>query len=270
MKIENQKIHQEELDRILANAGEEDLAFVDCNISNVNFNNRIGDLSFESCTVNRIFIDGANMDIMSISDCMFTSLSIIRSCMTHLVLNNFHTVDMFVTTATIEEIGIGENFTVEYCVFTNACVSVFEKLHDDIYAEVTEDDLPQSFVEAVRYDSKSMLPEEGAFIAYKKVYCQLPEEEGAAIATLLIPEDAERVAPVYSRKCRASKAKVLSITTLSGDDILKAHSIRNSSFVYEVGKTVVADKFNKNVFVECSNGIHFFIRKKDAKRYGWM
>ena len=51
-------------------------------------------------------------------------------------------------------------------------------------------------------------PEKGSFIAFKKAGCYIIE--------LFIPSNAKRCSAT-SRKCRCSKAKVISITTPSGD-----------------------------------------------------
>ncbi len=97
-------------------------------------------------------------------------------------------------------------------------------------------------------------PEEGSFIAWKK--CQ-----NNVIVKLLIPEDAKR-SSATSRKCRASKAVVLEVIGAE-----QAISTNDVSFVYEVGKEVVPDSFDEDRWRECSNGIHFFMTRKEAENY---
>ena len=103
-------------------------------------------------------------------------------------------------------------------------------------------------------------PEEGSFIGFKKA--------GGKIVKLQIPHTAKR-SSATSRKCRCSKAKVISITNLDGSDsgVKKVASDRNESFIYEVGKTVSVDNFDDNRWNECSTGIHFFITRDEAVRY---
>ena len=103
-------------------------------------------------------------------------------------------------------------------------------------------------------------PEKGSFTAFKKA--------GGYIVELVIPEDAKRCSAT-SRKCRCSKAKVISITNLDGTptDITSVHSSYNKEFIYTVGETVKVDNFNENRWHECSAGIHFFITRQEAVDY---
>lgn len=104
-------------------------------------------------------------------------------------------------------------------------------------------------------------PEHGSFTAFKKC--------GAYIVELLIPADAKR-SSATTHKCRASYAKVLSITTLDGE-IAKTDRVMNSNYpshiVYKVGEYVYPDAFDENRWKECSHGIHFFINCQDAVEY---
>ena len=99
-------------------------------------------------------------------------------------------------------------------------------------------------------------PEEGAYIAYKKA--------GGLIVKLEIAEDALR-SSATSRKCRASKALVLSITDLdgnpAGDQVCSDH---DKNFVYKVGEIVEVLDFDTNRWNECSSGIHHFITRAEA------
>ena len=107
-------------------------------------------------------------------------------------------------------------------------------------------------------------PEEGTFIGFKK--CQSYEGE-VVLVKLEIPEDAKR-SSATTRKCRCSKAKVISITGIkSGKDYEVAFSQRDSRFTYRIGETVVPDSFDEDRWNECSNGIHFFITKQEAIDY---
>ena len=107
-------------------------------------------------------------------------------------------------------------------------------------------------------------PEEGAFVGFKK--CRSYEGEDV-IVKLEIPEDAKR-SSATTRKCRCSKAKVVSITGIkSGKNYEVAFSRHDSRFLYRVGETVVPDSFDEDRWNECSNGIHFFITKQEAIDY---
>ena len=129
-------------------------------------------------------------------------------------------------------------------------------------------------------------PEEGSFIAFKKV-AQVRERENwqfptgvLYIAVLEIPKDAKRVTTVnpevistknnpYAYKCRANKVKVLRIETLKGD-VVECKGIScfyKKCCVYETKKMVYADSFDPDPENECSHGIHFFMRREDAVNY---
>lgn len=107
-------------------------------------------------------------------------------------------------------------------------------------------------------------PEEGSFIGYKKAKNADGEP---VIVKLQITEDAKR-SSATSRKCRCSKAKVLSVTSIDGEiEYDSAYSEYNSNFIYKVGETVEVTDFSEDRWSECSTGIHFFITRDEAVRY---
>lgn len=103
-------------------------------------------------------------------------------------------------------------------------------------------------------------PEKGSFTAYKKC--------GSKVVELFIPKSAKR-SSATSRKCRASKAKVIAIYNIDKtvSDLKKIASDYDKSFIYEIGKTVIVKEFDKNHWNECSTGIHFFLTFDEAKQY---
>lgn len=103
-------------------------------------------------------------------------------------------------------------------------------------------------------------PETGSFIGYKKA--------AGKIIMLEICADAKR-SSATSRKCRCSKAKVLSITHLDGSDsgLTEVRSNYSKEFVYRVGETVEVPDFDENRWNECTAGIHFFITRGEAVKY---
>lgn len=132
-------------------------------------------------------------------------------------------------------------------------------------ADLRGANLSDANLSGVKYDEKTAFfaqscPEEGAFIGFKKA--------GGKIVKLLIPEDAKR-SSATSRKCRCSKATVLSITNLDGSDagIESVPSDKTSNFVYKIGKTLEVKDFDEDRWNECSTGIHFFITRDEAVNY---
>lgn len=103
-------------------------------------------------------------------------------------------------------------------------------------------------------------PDTGSFIGYKKA--------GKYIVELEILKDARRCSAT-SRKCRCDKAKVLSITTLDGNetDITAIESNHDHNFIYTVGEVVEVPDFDDDRWNECSTGIHFFINRQEAVDY---
>lgn len=103
-------------------------------------------------------------------------------------------------------------------------------------------------------------PEAGAYTAYKKAH--------GLIVELEIPADALR-SSATSRKCRASKAKVISITDRDGSasGVEEVESDHDAAFVYRVGETVSVPDFDTERWNECAAGIHHFITRAEAVQY---
>ena len=104
-------------------------------------------------------------------------------------------------------------------------------------------------------------PEEGSFIGFKQ--CR-----NSFIVKLEILSDSLRCSAT-GRKCRCSKAKVISITNLDGTNANTNAVIskRDPNFIYKVGETVEVKNFDTNRWNECSTGIHFFMTRQEAVDY---
>ncbi len=99
-------------------------------------------------------------------------------------------------------------------------------------------------------------PEKGGFIAFKKLKADI-------IAEIFIPASAKRISSLIGRKCRASKAKVLSLS--NGKQ--QAYGWYNTAFLYKVEEYAIPDKFCDDIRIECSHGIHFFMTRKEAEEF---
>lgn len=126
--------------------------------------------------------------------------------------------------------------------------------------------LDQAILSEVRYDARTAFfnlqcPEEGSFIAFKKV-------KGLFIVKLEIPAEAKR-SSATSRKCRCQFAKVLSITYCDGSDsgLTEVISDTFTRTIYKVGRKVYPDSWDDNRWHECSHGIHFFMTREEAVNY---
>lgn len=104
-------------------------------------------------------------------------------------------------------------------------------------------------------------PETGSFIGYKKAGYEY-------IVKLQICGDAKR-SSATAKKCRCSKALVLSIENIDGSDsgLQEIESDFDSRFVYRVGEIAEVFDFDDNRWDECAPGIHFFMDRQDAVEY---
>ncbi len=84
------------------------------------------------------------------------------------------------------------------------------------------------------------------------------KKTNVGIVTLLIPAEAKRTASLVGRKCRAEYAVVVEGY---------GRSLHDMSIEYVVGKTVYPDKYDDDIRVECTSGIHFFQTREEAEKY---
>lgn len=105
-----------------------------------------------------------------------------------------------------------------------------------------------------------LCPEKGSFIGFKKA--------NGLIVELEILSDALR-SSATTRKCRCSKAKVISITNPDGSPsgIASIPSSYDCNFIYTIGDIVEVSDFDTNRWNECAPGIHFFITRQEAVNY---
>ena len=106
-----------------------------------------------------------------------------------------------------------------------------------------------------------IIPEIGIFIAWKK-------GRDGCIIKLQIPAAAKRNSCLTGRECRAEYAKTIAIYDANGKHIKKCKCWnRDYDFEYVVGQTAKPDKYNPDIRIECTDGIHFFITKKEAEEF---
>ena len=116
-------------------------------------------------------------------------------------------------------------------------------------------------------------PEEGSFIAYKKVLKHAGDDLitwNEMIAVLEIPADAKRSSGGGKRKCRCNKAKVLRFEDMDGNvlnKITEGYSAFNRNFDYRVGEYVTENNFDGDRWEACARGIHFFMNRQEAIDY---
>ena len=116
-------------------------------------------------------------------------------------------------------------------------------------ADLRNADLRNADLRGAYLPPTQVCPEEGSFVAFKKT--------NKGVVKLLVTEDAKRLNSIGSRKCRASKVKVL-------EGFEGATGTHYSGLFYETGATLEVKDFCDDVRVECAKGIHFFITIKEA------
>jgi hypothetical protein len=132
-------------------------------------------------------------------------------------------------------------------------------------ANLTDANLAGANLTGATYNNKTIwptfqiCPESGSFIGYKKL-------QQKRIAKLQIPAKAKRVSTPIGRKCRAEFVKVLEIIDLDGNKWTAGRSLHNGA-LYNVGQIFKPDSFDPNFLEECTNGVHFFITRKEAEQY---
>ena len=105
-------------------------------------------------------------------------------------------------------------------------------------------------------------PQEGSFIAWKKAQGYLLK--------IVIPNDAKRTSCVVNRKCRAEYVKTIAIFDLDGKqqkEGIEVQGLHDSNTIYQVGRITKADKFDPDIFNDCSHGIHFFPTREEAEEW---
>lgn len=208
---------------------------------------------FSRCWLNDADFTDANLNLAQFLGCMATDADFSFANMTHATIKRSSFNNITVRDANLTEVEIAES-----SVF-NVWFAAAKNVEDDI--------IPLN------------CPESGSFRAYKKVVFPVLEyypcsdaymrEWREAIAVLEIPENAKRTSST-GMKCRASEAKVIEFLTLEGKpmNISVAKSKYDRNFVYVKGATVRPElPFNDTRWSECTSGIHFFMRFKDAVNY---
>ena len=99
-------------------------------------------------------------------------------------------------------------------------------------------------------------PEQGSFIAYKKVQRK--------VLKIKIPNQAQRTSCLINRKCRAEYIDVLEVV---GEPDFTGVLKSERYGIYQPGQRTYADKFCDDMRIDCSNGIHFFMTLKEAEEW---
>lgn len=251
---------------------------VDLRKANLNGAN-LSKANLEDADLRDADLEGANLEGANLSEANLEYADLRRACLekTNLSESNLSKTDC--TYANLRNAGlIYANLREAFLKGANL-VDANLRGADLVYADLTYSDLSGinlkganlnranlvgASLSGVKYDETTSFfalqcPEKGSFIGYKKA--------GYTIVELLITEDSLR-SSATSRKCRCSKAKVLSITDFNNtENFDMVASSYDKKFIYKVGEIVEVRDFNRDRWNECSTGIHFFITRQEAVNY---
>ncbi len=116
-------------------------------------------------------------------------------------------------------------------------------------ADLRKADLRGVNISQAKFSAYLICPEIGGFFAWKKVV------SGATIK-LYIPANAKRMSSLVGRKCRAEYVKVV-----------LGSGISDRGGEYKCGEIYRPDKYDDDIRVECSHGVHFFMTKQEAEQW---
>ncbi len=80
------------------------------------------------------------------------------------------------------------------------------------------------------------------------------------VCKLRVPPEAKRTATLVGRKCRAEWVEVLEAPK-------NGTGLHDPKVVYRAGEIVRPDKYDGDIRVECTHGIHFFLTREEAEAY---
>lgn len=220
----------------------------------------LSSLNIENRNLKRVMFCNCNMNKMRISHCDMSLTYFSSSNMGRIFFENCNFLDMDF----IENNLRGARF------FKSKLDNVDLMNSNLSNAKIRDCELKNIRVNSYTSFYSLQCPEEGSFIGFKKAsILEVSGEIIEVIVKLQITEDSLR-SSATSRKCRCSKAKVLSISYLDGTECPKgtiAHSQYDSDFIYKIGDILEIKNFDENRWEECSTGIHFFITREEAVNY---
>jgi hypothetical protein len=78
-----------------------------------------------------------------------------------------------------------------------------------------------------------------------------------------VPAEAKRTSSLVGRKGRVEYGKLVE----TDPAVDKVRSLYNWKICYKVGEVMYPDSYSDDIRVECTNGIHVFLTKKEAERW---
>lgn len=247
---------------------------------------RFFDSDFSVAKIEDSFFIGTDFRNCDLSGAKFYNVSFKDSCIYRIITDVTGFVNCDFTNAYMNEFTF-DTCVFEQCNFTRCNMeSITFKDCTFIGCDFKDADLPPFFKPLQMSNCKNVpympmaCPEEGEFVGYKiasddritsyYTFIIHPYENLASanvLVTLKIPADAKR-SSAGGRKCRCNKAEVIEIEHVTTHENLSvAYSKHDTRFEYHIGEEISEPNFNENRWGECSEGIHFFVNRKEALQY---
>ena len=225
------------------------ICFSDTVCNNIDFSNsHLSNVTFNKCILSDTLFDRATLDLCYYENSLLTNVSFNDSKISH---TKFRT-------------NLCHEYSFDRAEFVDS--SFDNNKFNTIYGFETAKNVP--------YISDICLPE-GTLIGWKifdngdfKPYFTSVEPD-FIIAKLEIPKNALKSKSVNGR-CRCDKVRVLEFQDILGNRLFDIKSVTSYTYgkcTYTINEMTYPDKWDSNVFKECSNGIHFFLNRKDAVGY---
>ena len=124
-------------------------------------------------------------------------------------------------------------------------------------ANLSGADLSEANLRGARLPHFLIVPQQGAFIGWKKTR--------GGVIKVEIQADARRCNSLVDRKCRAEFVRTLAIN--DSTDPATVYGLYDDRTAYSVGEITRADSYDDDIRVECTHGIHFFITREEAEEW---
>ncbi len=235
--------------------------FSECQLRGIDFSRRdLSEADFSGCYLIECKFNDANLHSANFRNATLEEVEFKSTKMTCVDFENARI-----------DVSIFEDVSLYYANFHNAQLMYTDINHSRINDDTCLCGLRLHKVKNMPY-VPMVCPEEGEFIGWKACdygYSDFHKSQ-TVIVKLRIPADAKR-SSALGRKCRASKAEVLAVYDLDGNELdpaITPHSFFNDNFMYHVGAIVEPTvPFEENRWEECAPGIHFFINRREAIEY---
>lgn len=251
-------------DKTFTNCEFNSCKFCCCEFKNVIFDNsQLFYVEFDNCTFVSCKFDECLFNKTQFIDCVFDNMYFSESTLLGVsilrlsLINDYHSA-------------------IQYCMLKNTTIDIDSANNTKLILKssmchqcnVSQRSEQYILCNTTTTNYYSHCPETVSYIAYKKAFINSKGNVDIdVIVKLQILENAKR-SSAGGNKCRASAAKVLSISSINKKTYYKkAYSMFDTDFIYEVGKIVKVSNFNENRWEECSEGIHHFLTRKEAEVY---